>query len=234
MPRNIRQISICMLLIGMVIIVSMGAQKTYYVRDNANADILWDTDEAYLFIRTSVTGYRLRRIGYPYEMLREHLGIVRNPDNKRHSLLIFKIRPRMVTKYIAEDVAVSGYVPVDNAIYMNTEGVPLKWTGDHLEPANRVDSNRLSEVENEYKPGFSNVRGWSEDYGILNRGTGEQRFSPKVSSVPVAVTVAVSPGKLDQAIQITLSNGTTDRIWSLDGRPKKITRAEYQDLFPSK
>jgi hypothetical protein len=202
--------------------------------------VLWNQDEAYLFMSVARRGLHVSYLGYAGVIFREYLNGVREPDDERKSVVVIEITSSAVEQHVLE-VADStpgmdpgSYTPIEGRIYANYPGIGglCRWDGDRFEPATGEEQRRLDGINRLTSRDFDNVNGWSK-----------RTFVPAPSDYQFEVrlgehgTLRIRNRRLDRAgnggvsIDLQRPGQAPHRIWYLDGRPRTVSRIEYEQLF---
>lgn len=240
-----------------ILLAAVGAAsvlRIYLIREDSGGDVLWNASEAYLFIDVAHRGAHVSYLEYPWMIFREYVGGVAAPNNERRSVTAIHITPSGIEQHVVEVAAAppggwpGEYTPFEGRIYANYPalGGRCRWAGDHFERATEEESRRL--VSSSF-PGvearsnrvfgltsrpFDNVGGWSK-HGIgagpeslFARSTTDVggRFTISEKSEPVGRT-----GYAAVSIYIQRRGQAPERIWYLNGRPRRVSKAEYERIF---
>ena len=218
--------------IGLIAILC--AFRVYYVSEGEGANLLWNSTEGYLFLQQNTFGYRMNYLQYVGEVIKDSLGGTPNPANSRSSLVVLHITPEGLQRYTAQNLSLSQYTPVDNVVYGNGDGAFWKWTGNRFEQASLEEQRKVNAVADKFKPGFTNVGGWSEHYSILSRGPGKTKFPIRIGGKDITFVSDVGDRKSDVSIQLLRSNGFPETIVHSSETLKRISRTEYEEIFHSR
>ena len=80
-------------------ILAAGTLKINLLRVDSGGNVLWNANEAYLFIGTFSRGARVTYLEYPWMILKEYLGGIRASDNNLNSLVVIRVTPSTVERY---------------------------------------------------------------------------------------------------------------------------------------
>lgn len=241
----------------LIILAGVGAAtvlRIYLIREDSGGDVLWNSNEAYLFIGVSRRGVHKSYLEYPWMIFKEYVGGVAIPDNEHGSVTVIHVVPSGVEQHIVEVADASPgsgpgeYTPFEGRIYANypTLGGLCRWAGDHFERATEEESKRLvsssfPDVKGRSNRVFGltsgpldNVGGWSK------RGIGggpANVFARFATNVGGQFTLSEKGEPVDHtrytavSIYIQRPGQAPERIWYLDGHPRRVTRAEYERIF---
>jgi hypothetical protein len=219
-----------------IAIMAFGFGKIYAIRDDCGGYLLWNADEAYLFIGVGRGGFRISYLEYPWVILKESLYGVRLPDNHRTSVTIVHITASGVEQHVVEMLDEQPantpilYTRRQGNIYANCGGDLCKWTGNKFEAATEEEQHRLDGTS---RLGEKNMeKGWSQ------RGFGgaptDYQFAVDVGQT---FKLDVTNKLLDQtrrsvvSVDVVRPGRSPEAIWHLDGRPKRISKSEYEHAF---
>jgi len=146
MRNKLKLTVLAAVVIGLVVTLVFG--KLYMTRDDSGADLLWNPNEAYLFVTVAHRGFRIRYLEYPWVVLKELLYGVRGPDDQRTSVTVVHITADGVERHVEawdQDQANTPdlYTPFEGRIYANYRGSLGKWTGNKFEMATAEEQRRL-------------------------------------------------------------------------------------------
>jgi hypothetical protein len=205
--------------------------RTYRVRLNGDADLVWNADQAYLFIGVTSWGYRLNYLQYVGDLLKERLGGVTSADDARHAVIVFRLTPEAIQRHNAADISLDFYTPFENNIYANRQGEMWTWAGDHFEKASPEKRAKFESSGRQLEPTFTNIDGWSKQNSIFGGKFGKTDFEVKLGSGPLKVIANSDQSKGQLSIDLLRPGQSPERVWELDGRTRKITEAEYNEIF---
>jgi hypothetical protein len=226
----------------LVAVLAASALKIYLVREDSGGDVLWNANEAYLFIGVAYRGGHMSYLEYPWMTLRESVGGVTAFNNERRSVAVIHITSSGIEQNVVAVAAAppgswpGEYTPFEGQIYANYPeiGGLCRWAGDHFEPATAEEQQRVGGISRLRTVDMVNVDGWSKHAigdgpeGFVARSTTDVggRFTISEKSEPVGRT-----GYAAVSIYVQRPGQTPERIWYLDGHPRKITKAEYERTF---
>jgi hypothetical protein len=234
--------------------VAASALRIYFIREDSGGDVLWNANEAYLFIGVSRRGAHVSYLQYPWMIFKEYVGGVRLPDNERGSVTVIQVTPSGVEQHIVEVANTSPgsgpgeYTPFEGRIYANCPalGGLCRWAGDHFERATEDESTRL------VSSSFPDSKGWSNrvfgltSWPLDNLGGWSKRaigagpantFARLTADVGGRFTLSEKSDPLDHtgyaavSIYVQRPSQTPERIWYLDGHPRRVSKAEYELTF---
>jgi hypothetical protein len=224
-------------LVGALMALVFG--KLYMIREDSGADLLWNSNEAYLFVNVARRGFRINYLEYPWVVLKELLYGVRGPDDQRTSLTVLHIRASGVERHVVEALDEEQantpdlYTPFQGQIYANYHGSLCKWTGNKFETATTEEQHRLDGTNHLIATDIEkDAAGWSK------RGFGEAVSDYKFAvDVGGKFTLYVTNKRVEQSGAAVLSvaldrpGQSPENIWQVDGRPGRVSKKEYESAF---
>ncbi len=226
-----------------VLAIALGSCKIYNLRERAGGSVLWNADEAYLFIFVTREGLPVSFLRYPWFFIKGRLGAVDLPDDESRSLVVMRVTSSGVEHH---PVKVEGrepasgpgmFTPLEGRIYANYPalGGLCWWAGDHFEQATQEERLRLDGIDRLTVPDIDNGEGgWSRrGFGI---GPVDNTFRIEVGEeFGLSVTdVAPTPngtGNGSVSIDLLYPGKAPKRIWEFDARMALVSRTEYQHIF---
>jgi hypothetical protein len=88
--------------LALLLTVALGAAaslETYYVQKDPGAVLVWDKQEAYLFVQVGYLGYRFSYLQYAFANLMAIFNVTRPPDNQTGNTTTIKITPNGVQSF---------------------------------------------------------------------------------------------------------------------------------------
>lgn len=222
-------VTACLLLLVLISVLF----ELHLVKDSAqDSDLLWNSEEAYLFVGWGRSGYHFTGFEYLFSYIPAYFGIPRTVDDNRLSMVVFRVTPTKVERYVTEPYQMYrgflAYIPRDKTIYAYDGGAMLwKWTGTHFETAYPekfvLDEKLLSE-----KKDYTNVRGWSVRHSLT---TWPSKFEIELQGKPVIfLTVSKNSGK-EVLLDVQLPSATPQRILHTNSRLHLVSKSEYERTF---
>lgn len=240
MRRRTKAIVVVAIIAGAII--AAASLRIYFIREDSGGRVLWNANEAYLFIGVSRRGFRVSYLEYPWAILREYLHGVRLPDDDLGSLTVIRVTPSAVERHVVElkdRTPGSGpglYTPLGDRIYANCPvlGGLCRWSGDHFEQATEEEQRKLDGINHLTEKDFDSVDGWSKK-GIA--AGPENTFARITTDVGGRFTLSEKSDALDStgyasvSIYLQRPGQVPQRIWYLDGHPRRISKVEYEQIF---
>ena len=205
----------------------------HLVRDSAQDGVLlWNSEEAYLFIGWGRSGYHLTGFEYLFSHIPGYFGIPRTVDDNRLSMVVFRITPTEVERYVSEPYHMYrgflAYIPRDKTIYAYDGGAMLwKWAGTHFETAYPekivLDEKLLSE-----KKDYTNVSGWSVRHSLT---TWPSKSEIELQGKPVNFLMTSKKSSKDVLLDVQLPGATPQRILHANSGLHLVSKSEYDRTF---
>jgi hypothetical protein len=205
----------------------------HFVRQGAGQTLLWNKDEAYLFVDVTSFGYRLTYAQYLLEIVKEYFRVVRPSDLRRSSVTIFHITPGNIQRYIADDLSLHPYVPIAGSIYANRQGTVMRWTGSDFEPVASDQQARFFDLIFKAPRELNDLDGWSEREG-LSGFDAENKYSLEIGGQPMTLNVKTVRLADELSIELHQPDHPPRQIYYLDQRSHRVSSAEYFRLFGTK
>jgi hypothetical protein len=204
----------------------------YFIREDSGGEVLWNANEAYLFIAVSRRGFRVSYLDYPFVVLKEYFHGVRLPDAERVSGIAIRVTQSVVEQHTGNLGLF--YTPLEGQIYANCQGSLCRWRQDHFAPATDDEARRFDGINRLIARDFDNVNGWNKrgiaagPQNIYARNTFDVggRFTLLEKSQPIGRT-----GYAAVSIDVQRPGQAPDTIWHLDGHPRRVSKTEYEESF---
>ena len=230
----LRKFAITLIIVAGLLIFLVAA-KVYVVRKKGGGTLYWKSDEALLFIEVSSFGARMSYLQYALEPLLVSMGHVRPPDDAVCSdSLVIRITDKDLQRYTTNGYCFGHYVFFEGNIYT---GQPAqrklwKWTGIGFEPGTDKELRGFDPMKAaSYGFQFDDVDGWSMREYALGHVTYPLTLGGR--SLTLLSSGRQWPKVYDLSVDLVLPDQSLRRIWSLDERPHRVTKAEYERLFTS-
>ena len=210
------------------VVVTMVTVKTYPVRlvDNG-AELWWDADEAYLFIGTSRLGWQRNYLEFYLDIVANYLRLSRPAQNTRSAVVVLRLTLDGVEQHIFENASVGSYRVFEGHIYTYENRSLLRWSGTRFEHVSADEERRFAGAKIPSGEFFS-VNGWSYRCCVLHRraGGGETEFAIELGGQQLVLKVNDDVG-VSVTVDLQRPNQQSQRIWSLDERPRRVSKDEY-------
>ena len=198
---------------------------------DCSGDLVWNSNEAYLFFGCGTLGYRISYLAYPFELIKEHLGAAPQPDNTKLETIVIQIKPSAVIRYAQEEPSLDLFTPLAGTIFANHQGTLWKWSVSRFVEASREEEQKLQGTRSLTGLNLDDKNGWSKRTAILSQTEGETKIPLEISGQHFVL--AVRREKFGESVSINLvrSDNSTEQIWHIDRRPRSLNRNEYDQLF---
>jgi hypothetical protein len=200
--------------------------------------LLWNGDKTYAFVQVVSRGWRVNLLGYMLEYAREFFGSVASPDDESIRTVVLDLSSQRVHEFSQNNFDFSPLVVNDNIVGLvtkNDESQLWKWTGVEFSKATDEDMRALEQQQrSENLSGhpkgtdYENVHGWSQK-PIFNANLRTEKL---MAGAPATAFTVVSK-KLETlyTIDVLRQGQGPERIWTLEGYPRIVGRAEYHRVF---
>ena len=230
-----KRLTVLLAVVFFITVVALAFGKTYVVRDDWDGKLLWSSNEAYLFISMHRRGFQIGYWEYPWVLVEELLNGVRSLDDQRTSVSVVHMTTSGVDHHVVEMLdeqpgnAPNAYTPLQGYIYANCEGQLCKWNGNKFETATEEEQRRFDGTnqltEKNIDKGWSNRDFWE--------ASTDDQFVVDVSS---DLKLKVTNKLLDRirsrlAVEVLRPTEPPETIWSFDGRPRTVSKKEYEQAF---
>jgi len=205
-------------------------ENIYMIWDFAGAQLTWNADQAVIFVHEGSHGYRHSYLSFPFDAVKQMFYAVSPPDRKRFDIVLFVVSPTKVQRFEIADASFTDIEPVDGDLYTGSESGIQRWTGSRFVAATTEQRQAFLSARHKtsHGPDYDDDHGWSARSSIL--GGGEHRYIIPLKGGMLTVEVE---GHFNSELSIdVLRNGQArQNIWHLNGRPRWVTKAEYQEVF---
>jgi hypothetical protein len=220
-----RKLTVGTIIVGLVLVLA-AALNAHIVRVDAGGNALWNTNEAYFFIATDAKGSHMKWITFPFEVLREALGDIESPRDRRRQLFVVRITSTgNVDRHVLDllgDAGPAMYTPIEGriwAIYPALGGL-CWWRDDHFEPASNQESEKVGGFGSLSTNSYRDKDGWSRT------GIGSQEIELSIAS-GIELTV---PGD-GSAILMTRQDGKQETVLNIELDHGLVSAKKYQQLL---
>src|SRR5271166_2314522 len=201
-----RKIVLSLLVVGAIAILCIS--QVYTIREDGGADLLGAKSEGYL-------------------------NAPPDPDDEYVSAAVFHITSAGIERYSLDLPAASLETSFEGQIYANCNGSLCKWVGAHFEPASEEERRKLDGL-NRLAPNDidDGPDGWSKRR--IGLALHDYQFSVgigKVAKLDVDVTNAERAAYSRMSVVLLRPGQSPEKVWYRDGYPRRVSKAEYQQLF---
>ena len=202
--------------------------RLYYVRDDSGGVMLWNADEAYIFIQVARRGYHMSYAEYPWAVLFGSLGAIPLPNDQRVFLIVIHVTPSGAERHLAltqDDTPgiPSSFTPLGRDVYTYCNGVLCKWAGDHFENATPQEQKQIGGIEHLVSDSVPTVNGWSKRgvYGDFSFTLGNK----------TVVKLTKSQRRGTPTIELDQSGKPPQELWNVNGEPRHVSWWTYKRSF---
>jgi hypothetical protein len=217
--------------------------KIYVIRGSAGGALYWNASEALLFMGGGSDGARMSYLRYTFDPLLLALRFVRPPDDKSCSQsVVIRVTDKEVQRYEAslyQDTKdrFCGYqfALFEGHIYVGylAQDRLWKWTGNEFEAVAPEEVRAFHAARTNAKPDphpweFDNVDGWS----MRAFGQTPPRYQLVFNGQPLTLVFSGETWPQEPlSVDLIRRGQAPQRIWTFDGRPHRVSRAEYEHTF---
>jgi hypothetical protein len=231
---------LAVLIISLAIVIGLACVHVHVIKDSADADVLWNAQEAYLFVQATRIGWRVSYLHYFGAALKAYLrGATPYTDRRPLCTVVFRVRPEGVQRFVTPDVFLRGATPVDHTIYArDDDGKWWKWLGAHIEPASPQEQHAAWDTLGLSRRNPNGTNGWYSERSLLSRLEDDLTVSIALEGQPLTLRVKRErqPGGF-QVIRATLDllrpAQAADRLWDMDEDWHRVTQTVYRQSFGS-
>jgi hypothetical protein len=232
---------VLLVLAGILLILSY--PKIYVIRGSAGGGLYWNANEALLFMTGGSSGAHMSYLRYAFDPLLLALRDVRPPDDERCSqTLVIRVTDKDAQRYETDlyRYSVQPYCGYGDALFEGRIYVGYlaqdrlwKWSGSQFEPATPEEVRAFHSAKAAAKPDshpwqFDDVDGWS----MRDFGQTPPRYQLVLNGQPVTIVFSGEtwPPK-PLSVDLVRPGQAVQRIWTFDGRPHRVSKAEYERIF---
>jgi hypothetical protein len=214
----------------------------HFIRTDSGGEIVWSSQDAYIFISVVRRGFSVNVFAYPFVLLREYVGGVPLPDVELRNFTVIHVTPSKVERYVftipgnRPSAEPDLYTPIRGQIFANCPdlGGLCRWVHDHFEPASKEEQNAFNGTSGLVPTDFDNLGGWSKRGFAAGPRNVFARSKVDVGD-EFTIWEKIDPigrtGYAAVSIYIQRRGESPERIWSLDGHPRNVSWFEYLRSF---
>jgi hypothetical protein len=229
--RVLQAVAVCSVAFILVVLFF----QLHLVRDWAeDSALLWNSEEAYLFVGWPRSGYHFTGFQFLLELVPAYFGVNHTVDDKRFSTIVIRITRSDVERYVVDDLYGAGfraYIPYGNTIYGYNKGATLwKWVGDHFrqatpeeQPAIPIDEQALLSHKD-----FTNVDGWSARHSIT---IWPPQSEIKVADETLKFLVKLSSSGEELSLDMQRGGSSPQMILHVERKLHLVSKSEYNRIF---
>lgn len=240
--KNRRRATLLIAVLGVAAVIAAGF-STFFVRDDAGGEVLWNSDEAYVFVDVATRGLHVTWLGYPWFLFKNLIGGFARavpPDDQKISVIIVRVTPSEAERHLVSlkdpnpGSAPTMYIAHENRIYANCPelGGLCVGAGDRFGSATLEGRVGLDGISLLTMKDFENNNGWSKRTFAVTRN--EPTFSVAVGGKFTLSITGLDADKTGHgAISIDrLTPGRAPtKIANIELRNAGVSRNEYRRVF---
>jgi len=231
MTRIVSLVVVVLVLLG---VCAMAYFNRYAVAWTDHAgQILWNADEAYLFIQVGRNGWRGSYLRYVVRLANNFLFQAGSPPTEtRRAIQVFTLTSDGVEAYPIPETGIGGLTNFAGNIYAREGGMLIRWTGRSFVRSTDEEDQRFRAATTKAGANFDNVNGWSGRSNVLNRAFGDTEFKLVVGGRQLSLIAHISSYPEQwKAIDIKRPGREPQRVWYQDQSGKYVSRKEYEAFF---
>jgi hypothetical protein len=204
----------------------------HFIRaDGGGGSVLWNGDEAYLFVYDCSDGFVLSILEYLTEPIREYFYAPAIPADSKCVLTVVRVTSSGVERHFQEfEGGIDHFTPLGGRIYAHCPGGVCKWNGDKFELITEEEERNIGGYPPLSEEEFSNVNGWSRRWirgTFVGQTTPPFEFSIGLNKGSTLLVKGSNPVSVD----LQRSNTGSERIWYHEQRTRWVSRATYARVF---
>jgi hypothetical protein len=230
--------------VPVVIILSLGIAlfldmfHVYTIRDDNGGTILWNDNEAYLFMTEERRGYHLTWPSYALAALQQWLNAPPAPSDQKVLFTVIHVTRSGVERHrevLPDSLSIPPhfFTPVGTSIYAFSEGTVYKWNGQRFDPASSEERRKIGGLEHFSSDSDITINGWSK------RGVGQVSTDSQFSvAIGEDVALRIIQGNVyrsptDSPTVLLESSGKPPaEVWHVNGDPQIVSKGTYSSAFP--
>lgn len=208
----------------------------YTLRDDNGGTIIWDANEAYLFMSVARRGYRLNWPTYAAAILGQFFNAPPAPTDQRIFFIVIHVTPAGVERHVAKitenAIVPHFFTPVGQTIYAFSEGMIYKWAGDRFDKATQEEERKVGGLEHLSSDSDETING-SSKRGI-GQVAGDAEFTVNIGT---EATLKVRQGNVYKSaadsptIQLYRPGKPVQELWHVNGEPRRVSRRKYDQAL---
>jgi hypothetical protein len=209
--------------------------QLHLVRDWAeDSALLWNSEEAYLFVGWPRSGYHFTCFEYLLAYVPGYFGVPRTYDDNRLSTIVIRITRSSAERYVVDDldgVGFRAYIPHSKVIYAYNGGAALwKWVGTDFEQASPEEQQGvpLNEIALLSSKDFTSVDGWSARHSLTSW---PPQLEIELGGEPVTLLVKLASSGDELSLDLQHRGGAPQRILHVERKLHLVSKSEYDRIF---
>lgn len=214
--------------------------RVHYVKSGAVANLLWNSDEAYIFVNDFRSGYNFSYLGYLSEVVREVFPFGASPPERKHfCMIVLHITPAATERYLVDNFhAGSPPFVVGQNIYagnLSTETGPMKWSATHFKPMTSEEYKAVRDAQSgggiPTSSSYDNIDGWSRRMLDVVSPESDAKITIEIAGRQLTLLAHSGSKDYEAYIDLTRPGHQPDRIWHLSERSERVSKATYKQIF---
>ena len=214
--------------------------RMYYVKSGAIANLLWNSNEAYVFINDFRSGYSFSYLGYLSEVVREVFPFGASPPERQHfCMIVLHITPETTERHVVDNFhAGSPPFVVGQNIYagnLSAETGPTKWSGTYFEPMTSEEYKAVQDAQHgggiPISPSYDNFGGWSRRMVDVVSPESDAKITMEIAGKQLSLLAHSGAKDHEAYIDVTRPGQPPDRMWHLNERSQRVSKATYNQIF---
>ena len=219
-----------------VLVIAFFRWELHFAGDDARDGVLlWNSREAYLFVGWGRSGYHFTCSEYLLSHIPAYFGISRTVDDNRLSMLVVRITPTGIERYVADPYQMYrgflAYVPRGNTIYAYDGGATLwKWAGTDFVNLSSQEQQRVAIDPNLFssREDYTDVDGWSLRRSLTRL---PPEFKIELQGQPVTFLTKQKNSGEELLLELRLPGGISQELLHVKHSFHLVSKAEYDHMF---
>jgi hypothetical protein len=211
--------------------------KVYVVRGSGGGELYWNADEALLFMGSGVQGAHMSYLRYAIEPLLETGSVAARPPDDEHcsQVVVVRVTDKEIGDYDADLGCVADYDVSEGHIYAVEWPRLWKWSGTNFDAATPEEARAFVEgrvaetaAASAHPWEFDNIDGWS--MRVFNETPYQHQLVLNGQAMMIVFHGETWPQR-PLSVDLFRPGQSPQTIWSFDGRPRLVSKREYQTIF---
>ena len=223
------------LLVGALVLIGLSF-PLHLVGDSVQGGVLmWNSDEAYLFLGWGCAGYRITGFEYLFSNIPAYFGVPRTVDDNRLSMVVIRITPTGVERYVTAPYQMYhpflAYTPRGKTIYASDGGAALwKWAGTHFEKLSPEEQQKVAVDQTVFSPSedYTNVSGWSSRHSVASWPS---EFKIELQGKPVTFLTKQNSSGKELSIELRLPSGASQMALHVKRDFHLVSKSQHGRAF---
>jgi hypothetical protein len=232
------------IVVALALIVSaLALPRVSHVLNQEYGELLWNSNEAYVFVSVTQYGYSFSYLGFLVEIVRDVFPFGASaPDKKHYYTVVLHITPDAIRRYSVDNFQSSIPNPIGQTLFAGNNvgiGGPVKWSGTHFEPATAAEQKEIHDASENGKipasPSYDNIGGWSKR--MVAGDTShvgielDAQVTVQLGGQPMIFTMNSGYFDHEAFIELSRPGKPPERIWHLNERAVRVSNATYKEIF---